>query len=72
MNNFPLGALGIYTFSQKFKTGLQQIMAGTRNFNLSTMSRNDVMALTEEAAKISGIAYVMDAYVKDAKKILTE
>ena len=72
MKNIPLGALGIYTFSQKFKAGLQQLMAGTRNFNLSTITRNDVMALTEEASKVSGIAYVMDAYVKDAKKILTQ
>lgn len=72
MKNIPLGALGIYTFSQKFKAGLQQLMAGTRNFNLSTISRNDVMALTEEASKVSGISYVMEAYVKDAKKILTE
>jgi glutamate synthase domain-containing protein 2 len=72
MKNIPLGALGIYTFSQKFKTGFQQIMAGTRNFSLSSISRKDVMALTEEASKISGIAYVMDAYVKEAKKILTQ
>jgi glutamate synthase domain-containing protein 2 len=72
MKNIPLGALGIYTFSQKFKAGLQQLMAGNRNFNLSTISRNDVMALTEEASKVSGISYVMEAYVKDAKKILTE
>ncbi|HOQ43487.1 MAG TPA: hypothetical protein PK178_15105 [Smithellaceae bacterium] len=72
MKNIPLGALGIYTYSQKFKAGLQQIMAGTRNFTLSTISRKDVMALTEESAKISGIAYVMDAYVKEAKKILTQ
>jgi len=70
VNKLPLGALGIYTYSQKFKIGLQQLMAGTRNFSLSTVSRKDVMALTEEAAKISGIPYVMDAYVKEAKKIL--
>jgi len=28
------------------------------------------MALTEEAAKISGLAYVMDAYKNEAEKIL--
>ena len=68
----PLGAIGIYTFSQKFKAGLQQLLAGTRNFNLSTVSRNDVMALSEEAARVSGISYVMNAYLKEAKSILTE
>jgi glutamate synthase domain-containing protein 2 len=70
VKNIPLGALGIYTFSQKFKIGLQQLMAGSRNFNLSLVGRKDLVALTEEAGKISGIPYVMDAYLKEAKKIL--
>ena len=70
IEDIPLGAVGIYTFSQKIRTGLQQLMAGSRNFNLSTISRKDIMALTEEAAKISGIPYVMDAYREEAEKIL--
>ena len=70
MENIPLGAVGIYTFSQKIRTGLQQFMAGSRNFNLSTVSRKDLMSLTEEAAKISGIPYVMDAYREEAERIL--
>jgi hypothetical protein len=45
-------------------------MAGSRNFRLSTISRNDLMSLTEEAAKVSGIPYVMDAYRKEAEAIL--
>jgi len=72
MKNIPLGAVGIYTFCQKFKVGLQQLMAGSRNFRLSTISRNDLMALTEEASKISGIPYLMDAYGEEANKILDE
>jgi glutamate synthase domain-containing protein 2 len=70
MQEIPLGAIGIYTYAQKFKTGLQQIMAGSRNFTLDTVSRNDLMALTEESAKVSGIPYVMDAYREDAERIL--
>jgi glutamate synthase domain-containing protein 2 len=70
IENIPLGAVGIYTFCQKIKIGLQQLMAGSRNFNLSTVSNKDLMALTEEAAKISGIPYVMDAYREEAEKIL--
>ncbi|MBU1121913.1 MAG: FMN-binding glutamate synthase family protein [Candidatus Omnitrophota bacterium] len=70
IENIPLGAIGIYSFSQKIKVGLQQLMAGSRNFNLSTISRNDLMSLTEDAAKISGIPYVMDAYRKEAEAIL--
>jgi glutamate synthase domain-containing protein 2 len=72
IKDIPLGAVGIYTYCQKFKVGLQQLMAGSRNFKLSTISRKDLMALTEEAAKISGIPYVMDAYGLEANKILEE
>jgi glutamate synthase domain-containing protein 2 len=68
--NIPLGAVALYTYSQKFKTGLQQIMAGSRNFRLSTISREDLMALTEEAAYISGIDYVMEARRNEAERVL--
>ena len=72
INDIPLGAIGIYTYCQKLKVGLQQLMAGSRNFNLSTISRKDLMALTEEASKISGIPYVMDAFSDEANKVLEE
>ena len=70
MKDISLGAVGIYSFVQKIRVGLQQFMAGSRNFRLSTVSRNDLMCLTEDAAKISGIPYVMDAYRKEAEAIL--
>jgi hypothetical protein len=70
MKDIPLGAMGVYTFCQKIRVGLQQLMAGSRNFKLSLVSRKDLMALTEEAAKISGIPYVMEAYRQEAEKIL--
>jgi glutamate synthase domain-containing protein 2 len=72
MKEIPLGAIGIYSFTQKLKVGLQQLMAGTRNFKLSTISRKDVITLTEEAAKVSGISYVMDAYREEAEAILND
>lgn len=70
MKNMPLGALGIYTFCQRIKVGLQQLMAGSRNFGLGTISRKDLISLTEEATRVSGIPYVMDAYRKEAEAIL--
>jgi glutamate synthase domain-containing protein 2 len=72
MKNLPLGAVGIYTYAQKFRTGLQQLMAGSRRFRISAIKRNDVMALTEDASKISGIPYVMNAYRDAAEAILDE
>ncbi len=70
IKNIPLGAIGIYTFSQKIKVGLQQLMAGSRNFRVDTISRNDLMSLTEDAAKVSGIPYLMDAYREQAMDVL--
>ena len=70
MKNIPLGAVGVYSFAQKIKVGLQQLMAGSRNFRVSTITRRDLMSLTEEAAKVSGIPYVMDAYRQEAELIL--
>jgi len=70
VKQMPLGAIGLYTFIDKLRVGLQQIMAGSRNFRVSTISRNDLMALTPEAAQVSGIPYVMDAYREEAEKII--
>jgi len=70
VKEIPLGAIGIYTFVDKLKVGLQQLMAGSRNYRVSTITRNDLIALTEEAAKVSGIPYVMDAYRNQAEQII--
>ncbi|MHB1341256.1 MAG: FMN-binding glutamate synthase family protein [Coriobacteriia bacterium] len=70
IEKFPLGAIGIYTYSDKIKVGLQQLMSGTRNMKLSTISRDDLMALTRDAAEVSGIPYVMDAYREEALSII--
>jgi glutamate synthase domain-containing protein 2 len=72
VDSMPLGALGIYSFADKLKVGLQQLMAGSRNFNTSTISRQDLFALTPEAAEVSKITYVMDAYREQAMEIINE
>ena len=45
-------------------------MAGSRKFNLEALSRRDLMALTEDAAKVSEIPYVMEAHREEAERIL--
>jgi glutamate synthase domain-containing protein 2 len=70
MKDIPLGAIGIYSFVQKIRVGLQQLMAGSRNFRVASISRRDLMSLTEEAAQVSGIPYVMEAYRAEAEAIL--
>jgi len=70
MKEMPLGAVALYTFADKLKVGLQQMMAGSRNFSVPSIGRKDLMALTAEAAKISGVPYVMDAYRDEALRII--
>ncbi|HSB80370.1 MAG TPA: FMN-binding glutamate synthase family protein [Candidatus Methylomirabilis sp.] len=56
----PTGALGLYTYFERLAQGLRQLMAGSRKFSLQHMTRDDIAAITREAADISGIRYVMD------------
>ncbi|MDP2211504.1 MAG: glutamate synthase-related protein [Candidatus Aquicultor sp.] len=70
VDNMPAGAIAIYTFSDKLKVGLQQLMAGSRNYTVPSITRDDLMALTEDAAQISGIPFVMDAYREEAMRII--
>jgi glutamate synthase domain-containing protein 2 len=70
MKNIPLGAIGIFSYSDKIKVGLQQLMAGARCFSVPAISRNELMSLTDECAKVTGIPYLMDAYKKEALKVL--
>ncbi len=72
VDNFPLGAIGIYSAGEKLRIGLQQLMAGARKWRVNLMSRKDLFSLTEEAAKVTGIPYVMDAYREEAMKIIDE
>ncbi len=70
MKNIPLGAVGIYSYTDKLKVGLQQLMAGARCFSVPAISRNELMSLTEECAKVTGIPYLMDCYREEAMDIL--
>ena len=70
IKKIPLGAIGIYSFVDKIKVGLQQIMAGARCFNTDAITRRELMSLTEECAKVTGIPYLMDCYREEAMEIL--
>jgi hypothetical protein len=70
IKNIPLGAIGIYSYAEKIRVGLQQIMAGARCFSVPAISRKDLMSLTRECADVTGIPYVMEAYRDEAMEIL--
>ncbi len=71
MKNIPLGAVGIYSYCEKLRIGLQQLMAGARCFSVPAISRRDLMSLTEECARVTGIPYLMEAYREEAMQILS-
>jgi glutamate synthase domain-containing protein 2 len=66
----PCGALGLYTYYERLAQGLRQLMAGSRKFSLDNLSREDIAALTRDAAAISGIRYIMDVDEEDVDDIL--
>ena len=66
----PTGALGLYTYMQRISQGLRQMMAGSRKFALEYISRDDITALTREAADVSGISYVTEVDQEEVEKIL--
>ena len=70
MKNIPLGAVGFFSYAQKLSVGLQQLMAGARAFNIGAINREDIMSLTEECTRVTGIPYLMDAYRDEAEAIL--
>lgn len=72
IKKIPLGAIGIYSYVDKIKVGLQQIMAGARCFSLNAISRKDLMSLTDECAKVTKIPYLMDCYRDEAMEILNK
>ena len=69
-SKLPLGAIAMYTFCDRLKLGLQQLMAGARKFAIKHLDRNDLVSLTKEAAEVTGIPYVMESDLQEAERIL--
>ncbi len=70
VQDFPLGAIGVYSTSEKLRVGLQQLMAGSRKWRTHLITRQELASLTEECAKITGIPYIMDAYREEALAVI--
>lgn len=68
--NVPHGAMGMYSYYQRLATGLKQILAGARRWNVTDLTRDDIFSLTKEAEEVTGITYIMDYDKEKAEKIL--
>jgi len=69
-NNIPTGAMGLYTYFKRLSQGVRQLMAGNRKFALGYITRDDIAALTKEAADVSGIPFITDVDKEEVRKIL--
>ena len=68
--SLPTGAIGLYTYYERLAQGLRQLMAGSRKFAVEFISRDDIAALTREAAEVSGIQYMMNVDQGKVERIL--
>ncbi|UCC45404.1 MAG: FMN-binding glutamate synthase family protein, partial [Candidatus Zixiibacteriota bacterium] len=66
----PAGAIGLYTYYERLGQGLRQLMCGSRKFTLNHITRDDIAALTPDAARVSGIQYIMDVQKEEVDAIL--
>ncbi len=66
----PPSAIAVYTYYDRLATGLRQLMAGGRKFTLNFVNRSDLVALTREAADVTGIPYVMESDMEEVERIL--
>ena len=67
----PLEAIGLYTYlTDRVGVGLKQMMAGARKWKLDLLDRNDLMSLSERAAKVTGIPTADEVEKGAIEKIL--
>jgi hypothetical protein len=66
----PTGDIGLYTYYERLAQGLRQLMAGSRKLAVEYISRDDLAALTREAAEVSGVQYVTNIDQEEAARIL--
>lgn len=69
-DKIPTGAMGLFSYFSRLSQGLRQLMAGNRKFALSYLTRDDIAALTQDAARISGIPHIIDIDRDEVDKIL--
>ena len=70
MEEIPLGAVAIWTYIDKIKVAMQQLMAGARSFSIDSISREDIAAGNRETAMEIGIPFITEAQDEFAKQIL--
>jgi len=68
--DIPFSAIGVYTYFDRIKVGLQQLLAGVRKWNLNLLSREDLATLTELARNVTKIPMIHEYDRKIFENIL--
>jgi hypothetical protein len=55
-SHIPTGAIGLFSFINRVSVGLKMFMALNRKFSLKHISQDDIVPITEIAAKATGLA----------------
>ena len=67
----PWEAIALYTYlTDRIGVGLKQLLAGNRKWKLELINRNDLMSLSELAAKVTGIPMPHEAESDAIERIL--
>lgn len=54
-NDIPKPAIGVYTYFDRIRFGIMQLIAGMRKFKLNLIDRHDLMTLSTLASEVTGI-----------------
>jgi hypothetical protein len=70
-NEIPWEAVALYTYlTDRIGVGLKQLLAGNRKWKLELINRNDLMSLSEIAAKVTGIPLPHEVEVDAIERLL--
>ena len=70
--DIPWEAVGLFSYlNDRVGVGLRQLLAGSRKWKLTALGRNDLIALTERAAKVTGIPLPEESEMDAVKTILS-
>jgi len=63
--DLPAGAVGVFSYLNRVADGLRMLMALSRKFRLDAVAGDDIVALTEEAARVGGVVTYQDLLPPD-------
>ena len=66
----PLGAVTLRAFGERLRFGLERLMVAGGHGRVSSIGRDDLMARTPEAARVSGIPCAVDASNSEVERII--